>query len=197
MPSSRVCSRLAFASLDKGLRLLLPGSRRLALWSCFGSPPSGPGACLGTGRGAFNYTVSTSWLILQMAAVNRFGARLGALCQPSAVCGETPSVGSFLGNQGGSGQVALSPRTPQNQAPSPRPLNSHSYADGYASSRRVRSQVEGETLRRQRGCSSLHRDAGCGTCACPPVPPQQSWETRGGPPRPTVAGVPALPPTGA
>lgn len=51
--------------------------------------------------------------------------------------------------------MALSLRTPQNQAPSPRPLNSHSYADEYASSHRVRSQVEGETLRRQRGWLQL------------------------------------------
>lgn len=86
LPPACSAHTISFSSLDKQQPGSI-GSHRLALWSCFGFPPSGPGACLRTGAGALNYTVSTSQLSLQMAVINESGARfvlfLSFPCLPS------------------------------------------------------------------------------------------------------------------
>lgn len=86
LPPACSAHTISFSSLDKQ-QPGSTGSHRLALWSCFGFPPSGPGACLRAGAGALNYTVSTSQLSLQMAVINESGARfvlfLSFPCLPS------------------------------------------------------------------------------------------------------------------
>lgn len=155
LPPACSAHTISFSSLDKQQPGSI-GSHRLALWSCFGFPPSGPGACLRTGARSFklhglhqpvkpsdgcNKRVwgtfrSVSFISMPSLSlgVGMWEGRkkavtqaLGTLCQPSAVWGETPSVDSFSAHQGGCGRVALSPGVPQNRALCPCTLNSQSH----------------------------------------------------------------------